>query len=89
MFDRKLSFNVDEKEKINYIDWVEACSEGQSSFKPKLLVFTDKGVHCFRGSGSKPCSVCPIENLCPDGPKPEYKFRYDRITEIITFPHIP
>lgn len=38
---------------------------------------TNKGIHFFKGPASKACSVCPPENLCPDGPKPEYKFEYE------------
>jgi hypothetical protein len=29
------------------------------------------------------------ENLCPDGPRPEFKFKYDRLIEIISFPNFP
>lgn len=43
----------------------------------------------MRNSGSKPCSVCPPENLCPEGPKPEYKFKYDKILDIVLFPNLP
>lgn len=38
-----------------------------------------------RFPGSKLCSVCPPENLCPSGPRPELKMPYDHIIEIITF----
>ncbi len=76
------------KERINFIEWVDAVYDNNTNFKPRLLVFTNKGLHIFKASSSKPCSVCPLENLCPEGPKPEFKFRYDKIIEIIIFPQI-
>ena len=43
----------------------------------------------MREPGGKACSVCPPENLCPNGPRPEHKFTYDKLIEIIEFPEIP
>ena len=37
----------------------------------------------------KPCSVCPPENLCPNGPQPEMKYKYEMIIELLTFPDLP
>lgn len=41
----------------------------------------------MRPPSGKPCTVCPPENLCPNGPRPEHKFKYDRLTEVVYFEH--
>jgi len=84
--EKRIGFEPDVDERVNMIEWVDGSYEGNSSLKPRLIVFTNKGIHIFKQSSSKPCSVCPSENLCPEGPRPEFKFKYDKILEVITFP---
>lgn len=89
IYEKKLGFEPDTKERINSIEWVDASLDGNQYFKPRLLVLTNKGIHILKSSGSKPCSVCPPESLCPEGPKLEYKFKYDKIIEVVLFPDMP
>ena len=84
-----MGFEADSKERINCMVMVDLVYDANVAYKPRLLVLTNKGVHILKASGSKPCSVCPPENLCPEGPKTEFKFKYDRIIEIVTFPDLP
>lgn len=38
----------------------------------------------------KPCTYCPPENLCPNGPTPEFKFPYEnRLVKFLLFPDLP
>ncbi len=89
IFCKKYSFEAEVRERIIFMSQVECAYEQVGVFKPKTLVLTNVGVHIFRPPGSKPCSVCPPENLCPSGPLPDRKFQYDRITDIIFFPLLP
>lgn len=50
---------------------------------------TNKGVHILKPPAGKPCSVCPMENLCPSGPRADLKYKYESLVEIVTFPDLP
>ena len=69
--------------------WVDLSPLPASTFKKRLLVLTNSGMYIFRESASKPCSICPPENLCPEGPRLETKIKYEDITFFREFPLLP
>lgn len=64
----KYGFDPEEKERVNFLTWCLANINGQPIFESRLLILTNKGVHIMKKPKGKPCSVCPPENLCPNGP---------------------
>jgi hypothetical protein len=74
-----LGFESSLKERIIFSRWCDVGTMPTSSFKKRLLVLTNAGIYIFKPSTSKPCSICPPENLCPDGPKLDIKFTYDDV----------
>mmetsp|Transcript_7293 Transcript_7293/g.5586 ORF Transcript_7293/g.5586 Transcript_7293/m.5586 type:complete len:169 (+) Transcript_7293:2450-2956(+) len=84
---KNLLFDEGERERINHYAWVELSIDQNQLYKPRLFVCTNKGMYIFRSSGQRPCNLCPPENLCPEGPKLEYKYRNEQLFGIFLFPH--
>jgi len=86
MLAEHLTFNPEKKERIIFMRWIDISIDAQNAFKKRLLLLTNAGIYIFRQQASKPCNICPPENLCPSGPKLELKIPYDQFIEIFTFP---
>ena len=59
-----------------------------SSWQPRILVLTNKGLRLFKQSTTKRCAVCPAETMCQYNPKLDQRYRYDQISCLITTPGI-
>ncbi|CDW80422.1 UNKNOWN [Stylonychia lemnae] len=83
--EKRFGFELDQRQYINLIQQVDASIDGNQNFKARQIVFTNKGIHMMRYTNNKACSVFPPENLCPEDPKTKYKFKHDKILEVVIF----
>lgn len=88
IFVNKHTIEAGKRETIVHLVGVEASVGCAVPHSARILIFTNKGIHLMKPPAGKPCTVCPPENLCPNGPRPELKFRYERLAEIIRFPDL-
>jgi hypothetical protein len=75
-------------ETISDIYWVEVLIEEDSSWGKRLLAISGRALYILSPPTSSPCSVCPPESFCPDGPTLEFKIELDKIKRFLDFTNV-
>ena len=63
-------------------------SDETNKFAKKLVAFSTNHMYIFGPTTSNSCTICPPDNFCPEGPKLEYKVKYDKIQVCMNYRHM-